>query len=162
MKDYRDWLGADSYEAAVSIGDSYVSDDISDNYVNPFEWKRENVLKVIASGLEPGTPYKWIDFPQPNYASSSANKVIHGDKMVGISMFNGFSYNARCFLSLGVVAPQIKVGDVLTMKWGEPERTGKTSTEAHKQTDIKVRVSETPYAKDARENYADSWRTKAV
>ncbi len=195
MQEYRDWLGADSYEAMGSIGGSFVSDDISDYYVNPFElgygfyigwkkddfigkdallamkdgpnrhkvtfeWNREDVLAIIGSGLEAGTPYKWIDFPQPNYASSSADMVVQGDKMVGMSMFNGFSYNERCFLSLGVVAPEVQVGDVLTMKWGEPEPTGKTSTEAHKQADIRVRVSATPYAKDARENYADSWRTK--
>ncbi|MCO4846973.1 MAG: aminomethyltransferase family protein [Yoonia sp.] len=194
MQEYRDWLGADSYEAAGSIGGSYVSDDISDYYVNPFElgygfyigwkkddfigkaaltkmkdgpnrkkvtfeWNKEDVLKIIASGLEQGTPYKWIDFPQPNYASSSADMVMQGDKMIGMSMFNGYSWNERCFLSLGVVDQSVEVGDVLTMKWGEPEQTGKTSAEAHKQTEIRVRVSDTPYAKDARENYADSWRT---
>ena len=196
MQQYRDWLGADSYEAAGSIGGSYVSDDISNYYVNPFElgygfyigwkkesfigketllkmkdgpnrqkvtfeWNREDVLKVIASGLEQGTPFKWIDFPQPNYASSSADMIMLGDKMVGMSMFNGYSYNERCFLSLGVVAADVSIGDVLTMKWGEPETTGKTSTEAHVQTKIRVRVSATPYAQDARENYADSWRTSA-
>lgn len=196
MQEYRDWLGADSYEAAGSIGGSFVSKETSDYYVNPFElgygfyigwkkenfigkdallklkdapnrqkvtfeWNREDVLKVIASGLEQGTPFKWIDFPQPNYASSSADMVMQGDKMVGMSMFNGYSYNERCFLSLGVVAADVNIGDVLTLKWGEPETTGKTSTEPHQQTEIRVRVSATPYAKDARENYADSWRTKA-
>ena len=196
MQEYRDWLGADSYEAAGSIGGSFVSKEISDYYVNPFElgygfyigwkkenfigkdallklkdapnrqkvtfeWNREDVLKVIASGLEQGTPFKWIDFPQPNYASSSADMVMQGDKMVGMSMFNGYSYNERCFLSLGVVAADVNIGDVLTLKWGEPETTGKTSTEPHQQTEIRLRVSATPYAKDARENYADSWRTKA-
>ena len=195
MAEYRDWLGADSYEAAGSIGGSYVSDDISDYYVNPFElgygfyigwkkddfigkdaltkmkhgpnrkkvtfeWNKEDVLKIITSGLEQGTPFKWIDFPQPNYASSSADMVMQGDKMMGMSMFNGYSWNERCFLSLGVVDASVEVGDVLTMKWGEPEQTGKTSAESHKQTEIRVRVSDTPYAKDARENYADSWRTK--
>jgi vanillate/3-O-methylgallate O-demethylase len=195
MAEYRDWLGADSYEAAGSIGGSYVSDEISDYYVNPFElgygfyigwkkddfigkdalmkmkdgpnrkkvtfeWNKEDVLKIIASGLEQGTPFKWIDFPQPNYASSSADMVMQGDKMMGVSMFNGYSWNERCFLSLGVVDPSVQVDDILTLKWGEPEQSGKTSTESHKQTEIRVRVSDTPYAKDARENYADSWRTK--
>ncbi|NNE87685.1 MAG: aminomethyl transferase family protein [Silicimonas sp.] len=195
LADYRDWLGADMYEAAGAIGGSFVSDNIEDYYVNPFElgydfyigwkkddfvgkaalekmkggtnrkkvtfeWNREDVLKVIASSFEQGTPYKWIDFPQPNYASSSADMVMRDDKMVGMSMFNGYSFNERCVLSLGVVAQGVQVGDILSLKWGEPERTGKTSTEAHKQTDIRVRVAETPYAKDARENYADSWRTR--
>ncbi len=197
LAEYRDWLGADSYEAAGSIGGSFVSPDIADYYVNPFElgydfyigWKKDDfigkdalaamkdgpnrkkvtfefnkddVLKVIASGFEDGTPYKWLDFPQPNYASSSADMVMDGDRMVGMSMFNGYSWNERCFLSLGVVDQSVEVGDILILKWGEPEDTAKTSTEAHRQTDIRVRVSPTPYAKEARENYAESWRTKAA
>ena len=195
MKEYREWLGADSYEAVGSIGGSFVSDNIEDYYVNPFElgygfyigwksdfigkdaltkmkeqknrkkvtfeWNREDVLKVIASGLEDGTPYKWLDFPQPNYASSSADMVMNGDKMVGMSMFNGYSFNERCFLSLGVVSADVQEGDVLTLVWGEPDDTEKTSTEKHKQAEIRVRVSPTPYAREARENYAESWRTKS-
>jgi len=197
MQDYRDWLGADAYEAAGAIGGSYVSDNIEDYYVNPFElgygfyigwksdfigkdallamkeqpqrkkvtfeWNAEDVVNVIASAFKPGEDhYKWIDFPQPNYASTSADMVMQGDKMVGMSMFNGYSYNERCMLSLGVVDPGVEIGDVLTMKWGEPETTGKTSAEAHKMAEIRVRVSDTPYAAEARENYADSWRTKAA
>jgi vanillate/3-O-methylgallate O-demethylase len=54
----------------------------------------------------------------------------------------------------------VQAGDILTLKWGEPETTGKTSTEPHRQTEIRVRVSPTPYAAEARANYADSWRTK--
>ncbi len=189
MKEYRDWLGADSYEAAGSIGGSFVSDNIEDYYVNPFElgygfyigwkkpdfigkdalqklkdgpnrkkvtfeWNAEDVLKVIASGFEDGTPCKWIDFPQPNYASSSADMVMHGDSMVGMSMFNGYSWNERCFLSLGVVDRSVEVGDVLTLKWGEPDETAKTSTEAHRQAEIRVRVSPTPYSREVREGYA--------
>lgn len=199
LADYRDWLGADSYEAAGAIGGSFVSDNIEDYYVNPFElgydfyigwkkddfigksaleamkgsatnrkkvtfeWNRDDVLKVIASAFEQGTPYKWIDFPQPNYASSSADMVCdESGKMLGMSMFNGYSFNERCVLSLGVVDQSVQVGDILTLKWGEPEPTGKTSTETHKQAEIRVRVSPTPYAQEARENYADSWRTKTV
>jgi len=196
MEDYRNWLGADSYEAVGSIGGSYVSDNIENYYVNPFElgygfyigwkkddfvgksaleamkdgpnrkrvtfeWNREDVLAVIASGLEQGTPYKWIDFPQPNYASSSADMVTRDGKMIGMSMFNGYSFNERCFLSLGVVDASVEIGDVLTLVWGEPDDSGKTSTEQHKQAEIRVRVSPTPYAAEARENYADSWRTRS-
>jgi vanillate/3-O-methylgallate O-demethylase len=195
-EDYRDWLGADSYEASGAIGGSYVSKNIEDYYVNPFElgygfyigwksdfigkpaleklktaknrkkvtfqWNAEDVVKVIASAFQPGEDhYKWIDFPQPNYASTSADMVMHGDKMVGMSMFNGYSYNERSMLSLGVVDADVQEGDVLTMIWGEPDGgSGKTSTERHKQAEIRVRVSPTPFAAEARENYADSWRTK--
>ena len=196
LADYRDWLGPDSYEAAGSIGGSFVSDNIEDYYLNPFElgydfyigwkkdnfigkdalvamkdspknrkkvtfeWNRDDVLKVIATAFEEGTPAKWIDFPLSNYASSSSDMVMNGDTMVGMSMFNGYSWNERSVLSLGVVDQSVQIGDVLTLRWGEPDDTAKTSAEPHKQAEIRVRVSATPYSKEARENYADSWRTK--
>ena len=37
LQEYRDWLGADSYEAVGSIGGSLATDNIEDYYVNPFE-----------------------------------------------------------------------------------------------------------------------------
>lgn len=37
LKDYREWLGADSYEATGSIGGSFVGDSIEDYYLNPWE-----------------------------------------------------------------------------------------------------------------------------
>lgn len=197
LADYRDWLGADSYEATGTIGGSFVSDTIEDYYVTPFElgygfyigwkkddfigkaalaamrdttskrkkvtieWNREDVLKIIASAFEEGTPYKWIDFPQPNYASCTADMLCDDrGEMVGMSMFNGYSYNERCLLSLGVADSSVRVGDQLILKWGEPRTTGKTSAEIHRQAEIRVRVAPTPYAREARENYAESWRTK--
>ncbi|MBW8448234.1 MAG: aminomethyltransferase family protein [Arenimonas sp.] len=196
LAEYRKWLGADSYEATGAIGGSFVSDNIEDYYVNPFElgydfyigwkkddfvgkaaleqmkgrknrkkvtfeWNREDVLKVIASGFEDGLPYKWIDFPQPNYASTSADMVMKGDKMIGMSMFNGYSFNERCMLSLGVVDSDVQEGDVLTLIWGEPDGgSRKTSIEPHRQAEIRVRVAPTPYAREARESYADSWRSR--
>ena len=197
LQEYRDWLGADSYEAIGSIGGSFVSNNIEDYYVNPFElgygfyvgwkktgfigkdallkmkdgknrkrvtleWNREDLLKVVASSFEEGTPYKWIDFPQPNYASTSADMLMLNGRMAGMSMFNGYSFNERCMLSLGVVDESVQIGDQLTLLWGEPEATGKTSTERHRQAEIRVLVSPTPYAREAREHYAESWRTKSA
>jgi len=37
LKPYRQWLGPDSYEATGSIGGSFVSDNIEDYYLNPYE-----------------------------------------------------------------------------------------------------------------------------
>ena len=127
-----------------------------------FEWNAEDVVKVIASGFEPGaTPYKSIDFPQPNYASTSADMVMHDGRMVGMSMFNGYSFNERCMLSLGVVEPDVREGDVLTLVWGEPDGgSGKTSTERHRQAEIGVAGVADALRAGGRENYAESWRTR--
>lgn len=127
-----------------------------------FEWNAEDVVKVIASNfVKGGDNFKWIDFPQPNYASSSFDRIMDGDKIVGLSMFNGYSFNERTCLSLGVVDESVQIGDILELVWGEPDGgTEKTSVERHKQTTIRVRISDTPYSSEARDNYADSWRTK--
>jgi vanillate/3-O-methylgallate O-demethylase len=37
LRGYREWLGADSYEAANALAGSFVSDDIEDYYLNPWE-----------------------------------------------------------------------------------------------------------------------------
>jgi vanillate/3-O-methylgallate O-demethylase len=37
LRDYREWLGADSYEATNALAGSYVSDRIEDYYLNPWE-----------------------------------------------------------------------------------------------------------------------------
>lgn len=129
-----------------------------------FEWNAEDVAKVHASQLVPGGDnFKTIDLPLSNYASTSADRVMMGDQMVGVSMFSGYSYNERSHLSLGFVNPEIKEGDVLTMVWGEPDGgSAKTTVEPHVQCEIRVKVSAVPYSRDARESYADSWRTRGA
>ncbi len=37
LRGYREWLGADSYEAINALAGSFVSDNIEDYYLNPFE-----------------------------------------------------------------------------------------------------------------------------
>ena len=130
-----------------------------------FEWNTDDLVAVIASSFRPGeTNAKWIDLPQPNYASSGFDRVMLGDRIAGLSMFNGYSFNERAMLSLGIVDPDIEEGDVLTLVWGEPGGgTAKTSTERHSQAEIRVRVSPVPYARQARESYAEgSWRTRTA
>jgi vanillate/3-O-methylgallate O-demethylase len=127
-----------------------------------FAWNPEDVLKIFASLLQPGQQsYKYFDFPNCNYASSSYDSVMMGGKVVGYSMFGGYSFNERTVLSLGVVDPDIEVGDVLTLVWGEENGgTRKTTVEPHAQTEIRVKVSPTPYSRDARETYHAGWRTR--
>jgi vanillate/3-O-methylgallate O-demethylase len=127
-----------------------------------FAWNADDVLKIFASLLVPGeVNYKYFDFPNSNYASSSYDSVMMGGKVVGYSMFGGYSYNERTVLSLGVVDPNIQIGDVLTLVWGEENGgTKKPTVEPHKQLEIRVRVSPTPYARDARETYHAGWRSR--
>ena len=127
-----------------------------------FAWNGDDVGKVFRSMFDPdGENYKYIDLPLSNYASASYDKVLNGDKMVGLSMFSGYSYNERSMLSLGMVDPDIEIGTELTLMWGEEDGgTQKTTVERpHKQAEIRAIVSPVPYARAAREQYAKGWRT---
>jgi vanillate/3-O-methylgallate O-demethylase len=76
-------------------------------------------------------------------------------------MFGGYSYNERTVLSLGVVDQNIEIGDVLTLLWGQENGgTQKTTVEPHKQLEIRVQVSPTPYSREARDSYHTGWRTR--
>jgi vanillate/3-O-methylgallate O-demethylase len=111
--------------------------------------------------FEPGADhYKYIDLPLSNYASASYDKVMNAGKTVGLSMFSGYSYNERSMLSLGVVDPDIEIGNEVTLVWGE-EGGGskKTTVERHKQLEIRAIVSPVPYSEVARKSYAVGWRT---
>ncbi len=198
MKKYREWLPATSYEATGSIGGSFVSDNIEDYYMTPYDlgygpfvkfdhdfhgrealeklaqkpqrkkvtfaWNGEDMAKIYASLFVPGgESYKFFDLPIANYASSSYDKVTMGGKTVGLSMFGGYSFNERTALSLGVVDPNINVGDVLTLVWGEEGGgTKKTTVERHKQLEVRVKVSPVPYSRDVREGYHQGWRTRTA
>ena len=195
MKGYREWLSDKSYEATGAIGGSYISDNIEDYYLTPwdlgygiyvkfdhdfigrealekmvdgphrrkvtFEWNPDDVIAAFATMFQEGDNAKFMDLPLSNYASSSYDRIMKDGKMVGLSMFAGYSYNERRMLSLGTVDADIKEGDVLTLVWGEPDGgSGKTTVEPSKQIEIRVRVSAVPYSRDARESYVDSWRSR--
>ena len=127
-----------------------------------FAWNADDVTKIIASMFRPGEEsYKFFDLPNANFASASFDKVTMSGKLVGLSMFTGYSFNERTVLSLGIVNANINVGDVLTLTWGEENGgTKKTTVEPHKQIDVRVKVSPVPYSRDVREGYHEGWRTR--
>lgn len=125
-----------------------------------FAWNSEDVAKVFMSLLEQGQHYKYIDLPLSNYASSSFDRIEHAGKIVGASMFAGYSYNERSMLSLGVVNPDVEIGTDVTLVWGEESGgTKKITVEPHKQLEIRAVVSPVPYSQVVRETYASGWRT---
>jgi len=86
--------------------------------------------------------------------------VMSGEKVVGASMFAGYSYNERSMLSLGIVDEQYaKPGTQLTLLWGEENGgTKKTTVERHRQMAMRVTVGPVPYARSVRETYHEGWR----
>ena len=129
-----------------------------------FAWNGDDMAKIYGSLFRPGEDhYKFFDLPIANYGSASYDAVTMGGKVVGFSMFGGYSYNERTALSLGIVDPNINVGDVLTLLWGEEGGgTKKPTVERHKQLEVRVKVAPVPYARDAREGYHEGWRTRTA
>ena len=70
LADYREWLGADRYEAVGSIGGSLGSDKIEDYYVTPFElgydfyigWKKDDFIGKAALEHEATNQRKKVTF----------------------------------------------------------------------------------------------------
>ncbi|HXQ27581.1 MAG TPA: hypothetical protein VN822_14335 [Candidatus Acidoferrales bacterium] len=124
-------------------------------------WNAEDVIKVFASMFVPGGEnYKYIDLPLSNYTSASYDKVLVGGRMVGVSMFSGYSYNERSMLSLATVDPDVEIGNEVKLLWGEENGgTKKPTVERHKQIEIRAIVSPVPYSVAARTSYAAGWRT---
>lgn len=125
-----------------------------------FAWHSDDVTRIFRSMLEPGAEnYKYIDLPLSNYTSATYDRVMRDGKIVGFSMFSGYTYNDRSMISLGSVDPDVEIGDELSLVWGEEDGgSRKTTVERHKQTDIRVIVSPTPFSRMAREEYAGGWR----
>jgi vanillate/3-O-methylgallate O-demethylase len=126
-------------------------------------WNADDVLKAFRSMLEKGDPYKYIDMPLSNYTSASYDRLLKDGKTVGVSMFAGYSYNERSYLSLAVVDPGVELGAEVKLVWGE-EGGGsqKPTVERHQQIEIRARVSPVPYSEVARTSYAEGWRSKGV
>ncbi|MGH8148767.1 MAG: vanillate/3-O-methylgallate O-demethylase [Steroidobacteraceae bacterium] len=198
QKKYREWLPANGYEGGGSIGGSFVSDDIEDYYVTPYElgygpfvkfdhdfigrealekmakephrkkvtfaWNGDDLAKVYASLFKPGQePYKFFDLPIANYSSASYDAIKKNGKVIGLSMFGGYSYNERKGLSLGIVDPDINLGEEITLVWGEENGgTKKPTVERHRQLDVRVTVSPVPYVETARGAYHEGWRTRTA
>ncbi len=189
LRSYREWLGADSYEATNAIAGSFVSTNIEDYYTNPWdlgygsfvkfdhdfigrdaleaidpaaqrrkvtlEWNAEDLGKVLASPLGPAPGYQFFDLPNANYGSSNFDSVVDASgKVVGLSMFTGYSANERAGLSLATVDPDVPVGAEVSVIWGEPDGgSKKTTVQPHEQVAVRAVVSPAPYSKVVQESY---------
>jgi vanillate/3-O-methylgallate O-demethylase len=87
--------------------------------------------------------------------------LMRDGKMVGMSMFNGYSFNERCMLSLGVVNDDVQIGDQLTLSGASRSRPARPRPSRTSRPRSACSSSPTPYSREARESYAESWRTKS-
>jgi vanillate/3-O-methylgallate O-demethylase len=182
LRSYREWLGADSYEATIAIAGSFVPPDIEGYYTNPWElgygrfarfdhdfigrdalaaidgaaqrrkvtlaWNAADLGELLASPVSPWPDYQFFDLPNANYGSSSFDSVTDATgKIVGLSMFTGYSANERSGLSLAIVDPDVPIGAEVRVIWGEPDGgSRKTTVQPHRQFQVRAIVSPTPYS----------------
>src|ERR1700739_3487456 len=93
----RDFIGRDALEA---IGPAAQRRKVT------LAWNAEDLGKLLASPLGAAPGYQFFDLPNANYGSSNFDSVVDADgKVVGLSMFTGYSANERAGLSLATVNP---------------------------------------------------------
>jgi vanillate/3-O-methylgallate O-demethylase len=126
-------------------------------------WNDEDVRTVLGSVVGEAPGHQFFDVPTANYGSSNFDSVVDADgRVVGASLFSGYSANERKALSLATVDPGVPMGAEVRVIWGEPDGgSGKTTVEPHEQIAVRAVVSPAPYAEVARTGYHEGWRSKA-
>ena len=106
------------------------------------KWNDEDVLKVFASQLGTGDRFKYMETPNAYYAILPFDKVLVGDRLVGLSTYTVYTANVRCWFSLAMVDESVEDGTKVTVVWGEEEGgSRKPIVERHVQTDIRATIS---------------------
>jgi syringate O-demethylase len=115
----------------------------------------EDVLRVVASQLEPGDRGKFIEFPSAVYAMHPYDAVTVQGETVGISTWIGYSSNERKLLTLAVIDNEYaQPGTEVNLLWGEKDGgSRKVNVERHEQYEIRATVSPVPYSEYARQSY---------
>ncbi|WP_433566719.1 hypothetical protein ACQP1O_16880 [Nocardia sp. CA-151230] len=117
-------------------------------------WDSDDVTEAVGSRYRPGLPAKYIEVPKARYALHQSDKVLAGDKLVGISMDAGYLANEHLMVSLATVDPAYsEPGTTLTVVWGEDPNSAKPAVEPHQQIQIRATVAPAPYVRFAREAY---------
>ncbi|BBL80283.1 glycine cleavage system protein T [Rubrobacter xylanophilus] len=118
-------------------------------------WEGEDVKEVFASLFErEGLPAKYIDLPSSWYAMHQYDRVLSGDRTVGISTYCGYSHNERSMLSLAVVDEEVaEPGSEVVLLWGEEPNSSKPQVEEHRQVEIRATVQPAPLVEFARTAY---------
>ena len=189
MKKYREWLPANGYEATGSLGGSFVSNNIEDYYVTPYEMGYGSFVKfdhdfigreaLEKKSKEPNrkkVTFVWngedvtedccvavharrraLQVHRPAAVQLRVIVVRQGDEgRKGRRSLDVQRYQLQRAVDAvaGDRGPDVKVGDELTLVWGEEDGgTKKSTVERHKQTEIRVTVGAVPYGQMARETY---------
>ncbi len=114
-------------------------------------WNKEDVLKIFASQLEPGTPYKFMELPVADYGFPPRDEVrsADGKRLIGLSTLCGYTVNERSILSLAMLnQDEAIMGKEVVVVWGEPDGgSRKPRVERHRQLHVRATVAPAPFAR---------------
>jgi len=109
-------------------------------------WNAEDVIDIYASLFRPGEEYKTMELPTTptwlNNMLEHADRVLDGNKLVGMSSGNIYSYYFRESLSMGCIDSELTTpGTELIVEWGDHGRRIKP---------VRVTVDRFPYFDEGR------------
>jgi hypothetical protein len=83
-----------------------------------------------------------MEMPNAYYAILPFDKVLVGDKLVGLSTYTVYTVNVKGWFSLAMLDESVADGSEVTLVWGE-ENGGspRPTVERHVQTDVRCTVS---------------------
>lgn len=109
------------------------------------EWHNDDVRRVMGDALfnEENRP-RIIDLPS-SFSASHYDKVLRGDRTVGLSTYTAYTANNGRFVSLGMVdEAEANDGSEVLVVWGEPDGgEQKPLMQHHVQTEIRATLRTT-------------------
>ena len=108
-------------------------------------WNNDDVIDITRSSLFDDKGGKYMQLPNPMYATFQSDAVLKNGAPAGISQWMAYSANARSIISLALVdVAHAAPGTEVTLLWGEPN-TQRNTVDAHKVREIRARVAPAPY-----------------
>jgi glycine cleavage system aminomethyltransferase T len=111
-------------------------------------WNDADVTQVIASSLFGGERRaQGVNLPNATYVTWQYDRVLAGDRVVGLSNRTGYTVNLGSLCSLAVVdEADARDGAEVTVVWGEEDGgTPRPTIERHVQTEIRATVHTQPF-----------------
>lgn len=104
-------------------------------------WNSEDILDIFRSEFEQGEPYATLEGPEDYLQNGQfeyrADKVLVGNKLVGVSTGRIHSWHYRETISLATMEPEFSaIGTEVVVLWGDP---------GTRQKEIRAKVARFPY-----------------
>jgi vanillate/3-O-methylgallate O-demethylase len=130
----HDFKGRDALEAELAA---------PRRQIRTLVWNPGDVVQVYASLFrKDALPFHFMEMPRDQRGFMYADKVMAGDRSVGVATSRGYSYYFREMISLAVIdVDQAEIGNELSVVWGNP---------GERQITIRATVAPAPYKQDNR------------